>query len=233
MPEYTRKLVAELLGSYVLLAFGGFAIFAANGVGEVIPGQGSPLIVIALGFGLALLVGLYAFGEVSGGHFNPAVSLGALIDQRIDLGTFVMYAIAQVAGAILAGLTLAAAISQRFVASTATLPGTGVSAWDAFFLEILFTAFFVAVILKVTASKNNAVTAFLGISLTLVAIHLAAVTLTGSSVNPARSLGSAIVGNETTDLWVYVTAPFVGAFIGWAFYKLVTLREEDATQMPD
>ncbi|KAA3637879.1 MAG: aquaporin, partial [Armatimonadetes bacterium] len=114
MPEYTRKLVAELLGSYVLLAFGGFAIFAANGVGEVIPGQGSPLIVIALGFGLALLVGLYAFGEVSGGHFNPAVSLGALIDQRLDLGTFVMYAIAQVSGAILAGLTLAAAISQRF-----------------------------------------------------------------------------------------------------------------------
>ncbi len=232
MPEYTRKLVAEFLGTYVLLAFGGFAIFGAKGVGEIIPGQGSPLIVIALGFGLALLVGLYAFGEVSGGHFNPAVSLGALIDQRIDLGTFVMYAIAQVAGAILAGLTLAVAISQRFVASTATLPGVGVSAWDAFFLEILFTAFFVAVILKVTASKDNAVTAFLGISLTLVVIHLAAVTLTGSSVNPARSLGSAIVGDQLTDLWVYVTAPFVGAFIGWALYKLVTLREEDATQVP-
>lgn len=229
MPVYTRKLVAELLGSFVLLGIGGFAILNAR-----VDDQ-SQLLVIAFGFGLALLAGLYAFGEVSGGHFNPAVSLGALIDGRIDVGTFITYVIAQVAGAVLAGLALLAATSQEFVASTATLPNEliGVSVTDAFLLEVLFTAVFVAVILKASASSLSGPTVFLSIALTLVVIHLAGLNLTGASVNPARSLGSALVGAETSDLWIYLTAPFVGSFIGWAMYKLVTFREEDATQMPD
>jgi aquaporin Z len=227
MPAYSRKLLAELLGTFVLLTFGGFAIFAANGVGGLIPGQGSPLLVIAFGFGLALLIGLYAFGEVSGGHFNPAVSLGALIDQRIDVSTFIMYTIAQVAGAILGGLALAAAISRNFVATTATVPGLGVSDLDALLLEILFTAFFVAVILKVTESDKFGPTAFLAIALALVAIHIAGVTLSGASVNPARTLGSALVGDVSSSLWVYMVGPFIGSFIGWAFYKLTTLEIDD------
>ena len=231
MPPYSRKLLAELLGTYVLLAFGGFAIFAANGVGEVIPGQGSPLLVISIGFGMAILIGLYAFGEVSGGHFNPAVSLGALIDQRIDASTFIMYTIAQVAGAVLAGLTLAAAISRSFVATTATVPGLGVSDMDALLLEILFTAFFVAVILKVTESSTYGPTAFLAIALALVGIHLAGVTLSGASVNPARTLGSALVGEEWSSLWVYMVGPFIGSFIGWAFYKLTTLEIDDMEEV--
>jgi aquaporin Z len=227
MPAYSRKLLAELLGTYVLLAFGGLAIYAANGVGDIVPGQASPLIVIALGFGLALLIGLYAFGEVSGGHFNPAVSLGALIDQRIDLSTFIAYSVAQVAGAVLAGFTLAAAISRGFVATTATVPGVAVSDLNAFTLEVLLTAFFVAVILKVTESSKFGPTAFLAIALALVAVHFAGVTLTGASVNPARTLGSALVGDEFSSLWVYMTAPFVGSFIGWGFYKLTTLEIDD------
>jgi len=227
MPVYTRKLVAELLGTYVLLMIGGFAIFAAN----VAPGesgqQGTPLLLIALGFGLALLVGLYAFGEVSGGHYNPAVSLAMLIDGRIDLSTFIMYVVSQVGGAVLAGLTLAATFSQDFVARTATVPNAalGVSDLDAFLLELLFTAFFVAVILKVTESKQFGSSALIAIPLTLVVIHIALVPLTGSSVNPARTLGSGLVGSEFTAIWVYMIAPLVGAFIGWAFFKLVTLGE--------
>ncbi|GMQ99166.1 MAG: aquaporin Z [Acidimicrobiia bacterium] len=227
MPVYTRKLVAELLGTYVLLLIGGFAIFAAN----IAPGasgqQGTPLILIALGFGLALLVGLYAFGEVSGGHYNPAVSLAMLIDGRIDVSTFIMYVIAQVGGAVLAGLSLAATFSQDFVASTATVPNTalGVSNLDAFLLELLFTAFFVAVILKVTESTQFGSSALIAIPLTLVVIHIALVPLTGSSVNPARTLGSGLVGSEFTAIWVYMIAPLIGAFIGWAFFKLVTLGE--------
>lgn len=226
MPIYTRKLVAELLGTYVLLLFGGFAIFAAtNPAGP----QGTSVLVIAFGFGLALLVGLYAFGEVSGGHFNPAVSLGALIDKRIDVSTFVSYVIAQFAGAALAGWSLVYAISSDFVATTATVPNAAlaVADWDAFLLEVVATAFFVAVILKVTMSDMFGKTAFLGISLTLVAIHIALVPLTGSSVNPARSFGSALAGGEWTSFWVYLIGPLVGAFIGWAFYKLVTLDESD------
>ncbi|MDA2979276.1 MAG: aquaporin [Actinomycetota bacterium] len=229
MPEYTRKLVAELLGTFVLLTVGGFAIANARIDG------GTQLLVIAFGFGLALLIGLYAFGEVSGGHFNPAVSFGAFIDGRIDVATFTMYVIAQMAGAVLAGLALMAAFSQDFVASTVTARNAnlGVSVWDAFFIEVLFTALFVAVILKVTASEKFGASALIAIPLTLVVIHLGLLNLTGASVNPARSLGSAIVGAEASDLWVYLLAPMVGAFIGWGFYKLVTFDESDpdATQM--
>jgi aquaporin Z len=228
MPAYSRKLLAELLGTYVLLAFGGFAIFAANGpAGGAGPTDTGPLLIIAFGFGFALLIALYSFGEVSGGHFNPAVSLAALIDKRIDVSTFIMYSIAQVAGAVLAGLTLAAGVSRSFVGTTATVPGAGVSDTSVFLLEILFTAFFVAVILKVTESDKFGPTAFLAISFSLVGIHIAGVFLSGASVNPARTLGSALVGGIYTSLWIYMVAPFIGAFIGWAIYKLTTLEIDD------
>lgn len=228
----TRKLIAEFLGAYVLLGIGGFTIFAANlGNGVSADGplpQGTPVLVIALGFGLALLVGLYAFGEVSGGHYNPAVSLGVLLDGRIDAATFLTYVIAQIAGAVAAGYTLVYAFSTDFVASTATVPNVllGVTDTEALLLEALFTAFFVAVILKVTTSKEFGATAFVAISLTLVVIHLALVPLTGSSVNPARTLGSAIAGQEYTSLWVYMVGPLVGAAVGWGLFKAVTSGEE-------
>jgi aquaporin Z len=231
----TRKLIAEFLGAYVLLLIGGFAIFTANfgnGVTEsgLLP-QGTPVLIIALGFGFALLVGLYAFGEVSGGHYNPAVSLGALLDARIDAGTFLTYVIAQVLGAIAAGYTLVYVFSTDFVASTATIPNVGLDVTDteALLLEALFTAFFVAVILKVTASKGFGTTAFIAISLTLVVIHLALVPLTGASVNPARTLGSAIAGQEYTSLWVYMVGPLLGAAVGWGLFKAVMWGHKDAT----
>ena len=228
MPLSIRKLIAELLGAYILLGIGGFAIFSAN----VAPGangpQMTPLLIISFGFGLALLVGLYAFGEISGGHYNPAVSLGAFLDGRIDAITFISYVIVQCVGAILAGVTLAAAISSDFVATTATVPNEalGVSAWDAFLLEALFTAFFVAVILKVTTSDTFGGSALIAIALSLVVIHIALVSVTGSSVNPARTLGSAVVGEVWTDIWVYMIAPFVGALVGWGAFKLVTTGPE-------
>ena len=222
-----KKLGAEFLGAYILLTIGGFAIFAAN---DPTGPEGTPVLIIALGFGLALLVGLYAFGEVSGGHFNPAVSLGALLDGRLDPMGFVGYVFAQIVGAVLAGATLAYAISSDFVATTATIPteALGVGDMDAFLLEALFTAFFVAVILKVTTSDTFGGSALIAISLALVVIHIALVPLTGSSVNPARTLGSAIVGGEYTSIWVYMTAPFVGSVIGWAAYKFIAAGGDEA-----
>lgn len=230
MPEDVRRMVAEFLGTFGLLFIGGLGIFAAIGTGEgrLVPGG---LVVIALGFGLALLVSLYAFGEVSGGHYNPAVSLGALLDGRIGVATFVRYLLAQIAGAVVAGLALLLAASQDEVAATATVPGAGVGAGTAFLLETLLTALFVAVILKVTTSGTMGPTAFLAIPLTLAGIHLAAVPLTGASVNPARSLGSAIVGNNYTDVWVYLTAPFLGAVLGWLLYRLVTSGTVDVRRL--
>lgn len=222
MPESVRRLLAEFLGTFGLLFLGGLAIFAAAATtSDGRPGPGG-LLVIALGFGLALLASLYAFGEVSGGHFNPAVSLGALLAGRIGPIRFGLYLAAQVAGAVVAGLALLVASSRAEVAATATAPGPAVEPGTAFLLEALLTAIFVAVILKVTASGTMGPSAFLAIPLTLAAIHLAAVPLTGASVNPARTLGSAIVGDAYSDVWIYLTAPFAGAVLGWLLHALVT-----------
>jgi aquaporin Z len=230
--EMGKRITAELLGTFVLVLFGSFAIFSANfgnvnAEGVPMP-QGTPVLIIAFGFGLGLLVALYAFGEVSGGHFNPAVSLAMWVDGRIDAGFFLLYVIAQIAGAVLASLATMAAFSQEFVASTATVPNLalGVSNADAFLLEMLFTALFIAVILKVTKSSAFSGTVFIAIALTLLIIHVVLVPLTGTSVNPARTLGPAIVGDIYTSIWVYMIAPMVGSIIGWGAYKLVTWGDE-------
>jgi aquaporin Z len=217
-----NKLSAELFGTYVLV-LGGTATILSAAQG----GAPTNIVIVAFGFGLALMAGLYAFGEVSGGHFNPAVSFAALLDKRIDIATMGSYWVAQIVGATLASLTLLAASSTDAVASTMTTFGEGISAMDAFLLETVFTAIFIAVILKSTSSAMSAKTAFLGIGLTLTMIHLVLIPFTGTSVNPVRSLGPAIVGGVWTDQWVYWIAPLVGAAIGWGLYKLVTLGDTE------
>ena len=212
MSDSARTWLAEVLGTFILVLIGGLSILSSDG----------NVVAIAFGFGLALLAGLYAFGEISGGHFNPAVSLGALVDGRIDVATFIQYVVAQAGGAVLAGVAILVAVDQDAVAATVTRPSEALGAGTAFLVEILLTAVFVAVILKVTTSERSAPTVFLGISLTLAAIHVAAVPITGASVNPARSLGPALVGGEFSDFWVYVTAPFIGAVLGWILHKAVT-----------
>jgi len=224
MTEQVRRLLAEVLGAFFLVFFGGLTILAAGGMraADGALQDAADLVVISLGFGLGLLAALYAFGEISGGHFNPAVSLGALLDKRIDAATFVQYVVAQIAGALLAGLALLWASDQASVAQTATVPAPGVGAGSAFLLELLLTAIFVAVILKVTTSDDMGRSAFVAISLTLVVVHLATVPFTGTSVNPARTLGPAVIGNEYGDVWIYLVAPMLGAALGWALHQLVT-----------
>ncbi len=215
MDQSMRALIAEFLGAFVLLFFGGLSILAGGG----------DLVVISFGFGLALLAGLYAFGEVSGGHFNPAVSLGAFLDKRIEVGTMVQYWVAQVAGFIVAGVGLLIASDQDAVASTATIPSVDIG--SALLLEIVLTAVFVAVILAVTKSNQFQGSVFAAISLTLVGIHLAAAPLSGASVNPGRTLGSALIGAEYTDIWVFFVGPLLGAALGWVLYRLVTAGKVD------
>ncbi len=222
MSPSARRWLAEVLGTYVLVLFGSMAILAGTE-----RSSGTQIIVVAFGFGLALLAGLYAFGEVSGGHYNPAVSLAMLIDGRMSVADFAAYVVAQVGGALLGSITVLAASSREAVATTNTVLGPNVEAWEGFLLEALFTAFFLAVVLKVTTSASNAKTAFIGISFTLVVIYLALVPFTGASVNPARSIGPALVGDYNADLWIYVIAPLVGAVIGWVLYKAVTTGSEE------
>lgn len=222
-----RSLFAEVLGTYVLVLGGCSAILAANASGAT-----TTIVPIALAFGLALLAGLYAFGEVSGGHFNPAVSLAMLIDGRIDILTTVGYWASQVVGGVLAGLTMLIVTSEETVATTATTLGEGVELWEGFLLEAVFTAIFLLVILKASSSSSSGPTAFLAISLTLVLIHLVLIPFTGTSVNPARSLGPGIVGAVWTDQWIYWTAPLVGAVAGWGVFRFVSSPANDEETAP-
>jgi aquaporin Z len=207
-----RNYLAELLGTFTLVFVGSLSILAA------VTTDAPVVITIAFGFGLALLAGLYAFGEISGGHFNPAVSLAMFLSGRLELPTMIGYWISQIVGAILASLAVLAAFSQDDVAGTATQASAN---WDAFWLELLLTTIFVAVILQSSRSQRVFGTALLAIPLTLVAIHLAAIPVSGASVNPARSLGPALVGNEWGDFWIYLTAPLIGAVIGAVIHSLL------------
>ena len=200
-----RNYLAELLGTFTLVFIGSLSLLAA------VDTQAPFVITVAFGFGLALLAGLYAFGEISGGHFNPAVSLAMFLSGRLELPTMIGYWISQLVGAILASLAVLVAFGQDDVASTVTQAS---ASWDAFWLELLLTTLFVAVILQSSRSQRVFGTALLAIPLTLVAVHLAAIPVSGSSVNPVRSLAPALVGNEWGDLWIYLTAPLIGGVIG-------------------
>ena len=154
------------------------------------------LLVAPFAFGLALLAGLYAFGEVSGGHFNPAVSLGLFLDRRLTVTDLFGYWISQFAGAILASFVLLLATSKHEVALTATVPSSN---GTAIVMEVAFTAIFVVGDPRGEhAASSTRGSALIAIPLTLLAIHFAAIPFSGSSVNPARSLGPAIVGNTWT-----------------------------------
>ncbi len=212
-----QKYVAELLGTFVLVFVGSLAILGSAGAGD-----SASRVAIAFGFGVALLAGLYAFGEVSGGHFNPIVSLAMFLDRRLSALDTIWYWIAQFAGAICAALVIFATYADRdAVKATATR-----SSADArgFFLELICSALFVAVILQVTRSNRYGASALIAIPLTLFVIHIALIPFTGSSVNPARTLGPDLVGATAwSDIWIYLLAPPAGAILGWAAH-MVTVR---------
>ena len=227
MLDSLPKYLAEALGTFTLVFLGSVAIVAVFGSGP------TALVTIAFGFGLALLAGLYAFAEVSGGHFNPIVSLAMALDRRLDTRDLLGYWISQFAGAVLASICVLIAFDQDVVAETATKPGPS-GAGTALFLEILASAIFVLVILQSTKSERHAGTALVAIPLTLVAAHMALVPFSGSSLNTARSFGPALIGSEWTDFWVYVIGPPLGAVIGWAVYAVVVKGggTEPAAQPP-
>jgi aquaporin Z len=206
------KYLAELVGTFVLVFVGSMSIVAAHAMNAPV------LVVVPLGFGLALLAAIFAFGDVSGGHFNPAVTLAALLDGRIALIDALSYAVAQIVGALGASAVVLLMSSQSAVLTTTNAPGTGVSDLQAFGLEIILTALLVIVILTVTERDRGH--APLAIPLTLIAIHLAGIPFSGASVNPARALGPALVGGDLSHIWIYLTAPFVGAAVGWAIFRV-------------
>jgi aquaporin Z len=217
-----RAILAEAIGTFVLVVIGSFAIVSATGLGQ---GSGGviTLLVAPFGFGLGLLAAILLFGHVSGGHFNPAVTLAAVLDGRVDVVNGIGYVIAQVVGAVVASFAILALISKDLVPATRTTPQ--VADLQAFGVEIILAAIFIGVIMTVT--KKQPTWAPLTIGLTLVMIHFAAIPISGASVNPARSLGPDIVSGDYSSLWIYLTAPFIGSIIGWGLYKFFTIGEED------
>lgn len=214
MSSSVRKYTAELFGTFTLVFVGSVAILATK------TDVGSHYIQIGFAFGLALLAGLYAFGEVSGGHFNPIVSIAMALDGRLERRHLVPYWIAQLAGAILASVCVWVAFDRDAVKLTGTYPG-GTGAGTAFFLEVLASAIFVMVILRVTESEKFGGTALVAIPLTLAAAHFALIPFSGSSLNTARTLGPDLIGSKWTDVWVYLVGPPLGAIIGWLVYTIV------------
>ncbi|TQJ32704.1 aquaporin [Microbacterium sp. SLBN-146] len=253
-PTTANKLVAEALGTF-LLVFGsiGTALFAADfGTGAAGTSLGVGFVGVALAFGLTLMAGIYAWGGISGGHFNPAVTLGLAAAGRFAWKDAPGYIIAQIVGGAV-GTTLIVLIgifgpadwlSQAQAGGFASngygdgafgSPG-GFGLGAAIIAEVLFTAIFVLVILGVTnARRGNGNVAGLSIGLTLTVIHLASIPIDNTSVNPARSIATAIYGgiDPLAQLWVFIVFPLVGGILaGWlhrALFeptKLPTIQSE-------
>lgn len=212
-----NKYLGELLGTLILVGLGTMGILAMGGAGG--PAE---VIGIGLAFGMALLAGIWVVGHVTGAHFNPAVTLGALLDRRMSIGDAIGYWVAQFAGATVGSLIVLLAFGdQADVAATAT---TYEDLSTAIVFEIVLTAVFVWTILSVT--RRNESQAPLAIALVLFGVHVAGVPFSGASVNPARSFAPAVVGGQIgSTLWVYIYAPLIGAVVAWALYKLFPAKE--------
>jgi aquaporin Z len=211
-----QKYAAEVYGTFVLVLFGTGAFLASRG----------DYVAISFAFGLALVVGLFTVGRVSGGHFNPAVSLGAFLDKRISLNDMLFYWVSQVAGALIASFALVYLASKETVATTVNALGS-LEAFKGLVGEAILTAVFVMAILVL--SKSASYTKLLGIGLTLTAVHLAGIGFTSAGVNPARSLAPAIASGEFGDIWVFLLGPAIGAILGWVLYKFIVTGDTDLT----
>jgi aquaporin Z len=198
------------------------------------------VVATALAFGLVLLALAYALGPVSGCHVNPAVTLGVLLSGRMRLGEAITYWIAQFGGGILGALILWAVLGRSPVYSRSET-GLGTNGWGsaslihvslggAFLTEVILTGVFVFIILAVTGKSGNPVTAGLVIGLTLTVVHLIGIPLTGTSVNPARSLGPALIvgGTALSQVWLFIVAPLAGAVVAAVLHYVVYPRSEVA-----
>jgi len=230
----TRKLIAELIGTFWLVLGGcGSAVLAANFGGDGNP-LGIGLAGVALAFGLTVLTGAYALGHISGGHFNPAVSVGLWAGGRFPANGLLPYIVAQTIGATLAALLLwhifhgrADAVVDPTAAGAfatngfgAMSPG-GYSMASALLCEFVLTMMFLVVIMGATDPRAPTAMAPLAIGLALTLIHLISIPVTNTSVNPARSTGVALLvgGAALSQLWFFWVVPIAGGLAGGALYR--------------
>ncbi len=231
-----RKFAAELLGTALLVFFGvGVATlmfgFRFDG-GSVAAG----VVATALAFGLMLLALAYSIGPITGCHVNPAVTLGALLAGRLPLADAVADWVAQFIGGLLGALVLWGMFNSSPLYSTSRT-GLGTNGWGAasdihigvggaFLAEVVLTAMFVFVVLAVTSKLGNSATAAMVIGLALTVAHLIGIPITGTSVNPARSLGPALIvgGTALSQVWLFILAPLVGGAVAAGLHWLIYPR---------
>ena len=222
-----KKYVAEFIGTFVLVLFGCGTAALSGGIGGV-----TGIVGIALAFGLSIVAMAYCIGNVSGCHINPAVSFAMLISKRMSGKDFVGYVIGQVLGAIAASAVLMAIVNNADLGGIAATglgqngfgeaSSVGLSMGGAFLVEVILTFVFVLTAMGVTASEKMGSVAGVVIGLTLAFVHIMGIPLTGTSVNPARSLAPAIFmgGQALEQVWLFIAAPRVGAALAalvWVF----------------
>lgn len=224
-----RKYVCEFIGTAVLVLFGcGSAAIAGGILGTL---------GIALAFGLSIVAMAYVIGNISGCHINPAVSLAMLINKKMSVKDFALYVVAQILGAI-AGIGILYAIinlSGLNIADTGLgangfgegISVVGLNMLGAIIVEIILTFVFIYTILGVTSDDKKSAVAGIVIGLTLTFVHIMGIPLTGTSVNPARSLAPALFlgGKALTQVWVFIAAPFVGSALAAITFKFLNKEE--------
>ena len=222
-----KKYLSEIIGTFVLVLFGcGVAAFT-----------GADIVATSLAFGLAIIALAYVIGPVSGCHVNPAITLSMLIDKRISLKDAILYLISQVIGAFLGSLLLMYIIKSANIGTVEFVGlgqngfgegnGIGINMLCALVVEVVLTFVFVFAVLGVTADEKKSSVAPIVIGLTLAFVHLLGIKLTGTSVNPARSLApAALMGGEAFEqVWVFIVGPFVGAILAALVYKFIKVPE--------
>ncbi|MGN6397415.1 MAG: aquaporin Z [Mucilaginibacter sp.] len=236
------KYVAELIGTFCLVLFGCGAAVIAGANTDGIPPAGIGLLGISLAFGVSVIVMAYTIGPISGCHINPAISISMTAAGKLSLKDCAGYVISQCIGAVCASgvlyllLTGKPGFSMGEYALGANGWGAGYlgkySTQSAFIAEAVFTFLFLVVIFGTTAKRANPAMAGLAIGLSLTLIHLVVIPITGTSVNPARSLGPAIFagGKALNQLWLFIVAPILGGLIAAGFWKGVMEQKESITQ---
>lgn len=232
-----KKYLAEMIGTFVLVLMGcGSAIFAGIGVGTT--GYGITTLGVAFAFGLSVIAMAYTIGNISGCHINPAITLGVWANGRMNGKEAAGYMLFQVIGAIIASAVLYLLVHTgnqggiEAIFNDTTTNGSNSfmegNIVPAFLAEMIFTFIFVLVVLGSTDDKKGAGNlAGLAIGLTLVLVHIACIPITGTSVNPARSIGpaifAAIEGNcvPLSQLWLFIVAPFIGALLSSATWNMI------------
>lgn len=229
--QLVKKFCAEFIGTFVLV-FIACGAAAALGCAKDVPN--GAYILTAIAFGLVIVAMAYSIGNVSGCHINPAVSLGVLINGGMSIKEFIVYIIAQFAGAIAGAGGLAILLGKDSGLGTNSWMGAtedSLGGWKGSMLvEVILTFIFVLVILSVTSKKKYEKLAGLVIGFTLTLVHIFGIYFTGTSVNPARSLGPAIFvgGNALASVWVFIVAPLIGAAAAALVFRfLIKTKEED------